>query len=263
MARGVGVKISLDTAATESRAALTGRVRSAMEVGSLGYMLYGSQARATAAPHSDIDVLELVEKNPRAYSINEINVTQYTAAGLRLLAERGSLFVLHLRADGQVLDDPQGILRRCLAQYRPPRSYEDVWSEITIASGILLTEAADFDTYAHQLGRLGIYLLRSAVYLRALEREHVSFDLDELTAGDIELNECLERRRRTRLARDDVVAIRTQLARLVQVPVSRSSETVEAYAIGNASSPALNAMFTSVLTQGDGVDYIAMTLPPL
>ena len=57
-----------------------------------GLMLYGSRARGTSRDDSDIDVLQLVQKNPRSYAIDSMNVTVYTAAHLTKMAVRGSLF---------------------------------------------------------------------------------------------------------------------------------------------------------------------------
>src|SRR5205823_1249978 len=82
-------------------------------------MLYGSYARGDSTPDSDVDVLELVAHAPRSYSRGRVNVTQYLPAHLRRMAASGSLFVLHLRSEGLVLDDHTGVLQRCLDAYVP------------------------------------------------------------------------------------------------------------------------------------------------
>src|SRR5438477_358219 len=70
---------------------------------SLAVMLYGSRARGVSRPDSDVDVLQLVRDRPRSYSVGRANVAAYTPDHLAALAERGSLFVRHLRDDGVVL----------------------------------------------------------------------------------------------------------------------------------------------------------------
>ena len=99
-----------------------------------GLVLYGSRARGTSRSDSDIDVLQIVEENPRSYAVDSMNVTSYTAAHLTTMASRGSLFVRHLIDEGIVLCDPDGLVAAALGAYRQPLSYLPLKTELRICS---------------------------------------------------------------------------------------------------------------------------------
>lgn len=230
----------------------------------IALMLYGSYARGTADGDSDIDVLELVTKSPRSYKLGKANVTQYVPAHLHALGQQGSLFVLHLRMDGKVVLDTQFVLRNALNSYTPPVSYEHLWNQLSTAAGILDPSAQNFEDYVHGLARLGIYILRTAVYLRSIELGRPNFDVESLSAADADrgLRCALALRRRDKFTLNDVVTLRHQIELVVPNVKSNELSTVEAYAVANSDRPDLSSLFSAVLSTSGQIEYSALTLPP-
>lgn len=230
----------------------------------LGLMLYGSVARGTADGGSDIDVLELVTSPALSYRVGDVNVTQYEVPHLRSLAQQGSLFVLHLRSEGLVLQDPHGSLRRALDAYVPPDSYQHIWRQLQIVSAVVDPRAEDAALYIASIARVGIYLLRTAVYIRAIELGENTFDLGSIgwVSQRPSLCRALALRRKRTFTYADLELLREQLA--VVIPEIRTNEytTIEAFAVANSSRPDLAALLTTVLQRENCVDYSALTLPP-
>lgn len=150
----------------------------ALKATALATMLYGSYARGDQAADSDIDVLQLVYTPTPPQKIDSIVVSFYTARQLSNLAKQGSLFVLHLRTEGLILHDPQSVLHSALDCYVPPISYNCLKSTIAVSSAVLHLEPASLN--AQQFSgviSLGLYLLRTLIYLRCVEEGSPAFSL--------------------------------------------------------------------------------------
>jgi hypothetical protein len=227
-------------------------------------MLYGSVARGTEDSQSDIDVLELVPSRPRSYKLGEANVTQYVPAHLHVMATQGSLFVLHLRQDGVVLADELGVLRRALDAYTAPTDYRHLWEQLAVAAGALDDGAYNFASHAAGLGRLGVYILRTAAYVRSIELGHPEFDVGRLDAllGDPGVSAALAMRRQQLHSAKDVVFLRRQIERLVPHAYANPHPTVESYAVANSTHRDLAALFAAVLNANATIDYSSLSLPP-
>lgn len=144
-----------------------------------GVLLYGSRARGTSRDDSDVDVLQLVEKSPRSYSVGSLNVTVYTAAHLTNMAMRGSLFVRHLIDEGIILTDPQGLVATALAAYKEPASYLRLKTELRlILEAMVKPDAAQYRPVLDNLAR---FTVRSALYVRTAEFGKPLFDVDTAT----------------------------------------------------------------------------------
>lgn len=232
--------------------------------GRLGLMLYGSVARGSNGPQSDVDILELVPASAKSFQVGNANITSYEVAHLRTLAERGSLFVLHLLHDGVILEDPHGVLQRTLNAYRQPSTYAPLWAQIELAGAALDPTSLDHDRYPNGLVRLGLYLLRTAAYLRGVERGEINFDLSSRrTELDSSVTAALSIRHKHTFDGADVACIRAALQTLVPGIQRNPHSTIEALAVTFAGDPELAPLLTSVLLADGGVDYSALTLPPL
>lgn len=240
-------------------------LRAAKEDG-LALALYGSQARGTARPDSDTDVLQLVPHRPGGYANQSVNVTAYLPHTLMMMAERGSLFVLHLKTEAKILSDPHGLLKTILDAYRPPSSYEPLIAQIR-ASSAALHDVSDTAKYGDKLRHLGIYLLRTTLYARLAERGQPTFDLLEAAnqLGNKHVESALQLRRKQAEPSDDLAILRQALQELLGPLPDNPWQSVEALAVGlSRNTPYAAALLAQTLFCDEtGLEYTALTPPPL
>lgn len=243
-------------------------VRASVSELGIATMLYGSCARGTADAASDVDVLQIVERDAKAYSLGRINVTQYLPTHLLHMARRGSLFVLHLTSEGRLVHDPADRLKRLLAEYRKPANYLSVRREISAAARALDTEAMDIDLYLPALGRLGVYLARTLAYVRCAERGTPVFDTKKVvTLLDApELFHLLNFRRKApeEFDRIDLDALRAALSSQLDQTLVNPFGSVESLAVSLDKYRQARALLVNVLTgtEGHQIDYAAVSLLP-
>ncbi len=132
---------------------------------SIGVLLYGSRARGDHTPESDIDVLTLVSHSAGSKSAGRVNMSYYTRAQLH--SSSGTLFGMHLRRDGRVLADTDAELAAILDALGGPNP-QVLIQRVHHFSTLLLVTEDEQRRYLTRLVRLGRYLLRSAIYARAI-----------------------------------------------------------------------------------------------
>lgn len=158
----VGTKVSV--AGMDDKALLK-----AIKGEAIAVMLYGSCARGDATPDSDIDLLQLAEKGSSHYQVGPVSVSVYTTDELARMCRAGSLFALHLSAEGRVLQDPTGILAATLSTYMPPTTYDRFWTDLEAVAQCLDATIADLTRNPEGFARLAMYLVRTSAILRVIE----------------------------------------------------------------------------------------------
>ena len=143
--------------------------------------LYGSRARGDADSLSDIDLLVVCdtdwpeEKVAKLFPLGEgdsCSVSRYSWLELRMMAERGSLFLQHVKSEGLLLyESPQcrGVMLETLERLRPyrfaRRDVEAFWTVLSDVSEELVYESsvpyelAVLGTVIRHASILGCYLL--------------------------------------------------------------------------------------------------------
>ncbi|MFI6958696.1 hypothetical protein ACIBJI_35175 [Nocardia sp. NPDC050408] len=244
---------------------LLAEIMSVVRGPSLALMLYGSQARGSADHDSDVDVLQIAYRRAGSYSDGRVSVTVYTPRHLRKMAERGSLFVLHLRAEGIELEDPNGVLRDALSAYQAPRSYDSLLAELRSAARAVAIKGIEFDALHEELGRLGIYLIRTWLYLENVKVGITAFEVSDAAAAqtDQEVLEVLRLRRAKSLSYDDSIKIQAKVMKVFEVESEESKDLSELVRELAAEHPHASALIQQVFEYLDTLNYADMPLPPL
>lgn len=152
-------------------------VISALPDHAIGVLLYGSYARTDFTPDSDVDLLLLRSRPAGTIESDRISVSTYTPT--QLASAAGTLFGMHLARDGVVLHDTQGQLRSLLAKMGEPVPQE-LFSRIRHLAAVLDVAEHDEDKYIAGLTRVARYLLRTAIYVSAIDQGEPCFSVREL-----------------------------------------------------------------------------------
>jgi predicted nucleotidyltransferase len=143
-----------------------------------GLLLYGSRARGTASPESDVDILQLSNSSGPTLHTGLLAVSRYDAFSLRGLMTRGSIFGRHLRNEGVLLWDPHDELRTILGQFTEPSSYDRTLRLIRlIGQTLALPHDAKYDRGVH---RAAIYGARTALYIASIQAGNEHFDTSRI-----------------------------------------------------------------------------------
>jgi hypothetical protein len=239
------------------------RAMGAIRGGYVAVALYGSQARGTQRPDSDIDVLQVVRTRPGKYSDGNVNVTAYNVNALRQMSAQGSLFMLHLRTDGYILSDPDGTLEGIFGCYQFPPNFKSAIAELAAAARALTVQ--DADLHRDGLRRLGIYVARTMCYAILAERGEPEFD-PEKVADKLGIPS-VEHAIRMRLApprEDDLHALHRAIVDLLG-DLPPAGTTLDSLAVATLRDfPYAATLMTQVLSgPNEGFEYTALATPPI
>jgi hypothetical protein len=182
------------------------------------------------------------------------------------MAAQGSLFILHLMTEGQLVADEYGVLRGALGAYQHPQDYSKQKHELAAAASALGVGHQDFELYGQALGRLGIYLVRTAAYIWTIEVGAMTFDTNEVTEllQSPRLTEVMAARHRRSFNKDDLLLIKDCFYELVPRGLDFPVPSLEALAVSVSSSfPHAGALLANVLAGRRQIDYAAIALPPM
>jgi hypothetical protein len=232
---------------------------------SLAVLLYGSRARGNPRIDSDTDILQLVNDLPLAYSIGSMNVTEYRPRTIRAMARAGSLFVLHLKTEGVILRDPAGVLGQCLDEYVPPINYSQMLEDVALA-GKAVDPATLSEGTIEGTCRLAIYLLRTSLYIHAIEQGINSFDIDSILhlIGNTKLRDTMQLRhlRSKQWRLTHLALLHAQLSVQCGLRLNNEYGSLEGLAIAASGNERVAPLLQNLLMRHAGVDYSALSFPP-
>jgi predicted nucleotidyltransferase len=218
-------------------------------------MLFGSVARGDASEGSDVDVLAVAPRPRTAKAMGRVSLTIYTEEHLRALARKGSLFICHLRAEGRVLRDRDGVFQRVFDDWHSPdiqRSREGMKA----ARAVLDVCVGERPEVQSRL-RVALYLLRSVLYLRCFELGEPLFAMQNVGArlGDDRIVELYSRR--ADISADAKLAVTLQLLDEYLPDGRRNSfGSLEALAVNwNTQFPMAADLAVRILTKDGRIDY--------
>lgn len=155
----------------------TGAVIAALPPNTLGALLYGSRARGDTTSYSDFDILALTSQMRSSIRVGAVSVACYSEDLLN--SASGTLFGMHLKRDGVILYDPEGMLARGLRRLKQPDP-DELDARLRRYFSILMCVRTSGDPYLPGLIRVARYLLRTAVYNSALRSGSPSFSVRDL-----------------------------------------------------------------------------------
>lgn len=163
--------LGLVTAVVE---ALTSRIM----VGTVGLMLYGSRARGDFTALSDYDVLRLSRSHHPTFTAGAVSVSSYTVA--QLCSASATLFGTHIARDGRILLDTDGELASIVRGLEPAEPLA-LLEQVRRFSTVI--DLPDDEVTEHVAGvtRLARYLLRTAIYAKAMKEGRPCFSVRELS----------------------------------------------------------------------------------
>lgn len=142
-----------------------------------GLMIYGSRARGDYLPTSDFDLLRLSCAAFPTFKVGRVSVSSYSTEQLQSATR--TLFGTHLLRDGKILFDLTGELAQIIGGLKSadPRG---LLQTVHRYSTILDQPLDEQLTHCPGLVRLARYLLRTAVYARAMDEGTPCFSVREL-----------------------------------------------------------------------------------
>jgi hypothetical protein len=143
----------------------------------ISVVVYGSRARGDHLEDSDLDVLVVVETPRGSIVRGTVTVSFYTPTQLE--SARGTLFGVHLHHDAVIVHDTSGWFGSILESFGEPEPRR-ILALVQHLSAILRVPRTHPEDHLSGLIRLARYLLRSAMYAKAIEDGEACFSVREL-----------------------------------------------------------------------------------
>ncbi len=143
-------------------------------------ILFGSTSRGDNNVSSDIDIVQVSDVFQKKYSEEKINFSIYTYNKLEKMGRSGSLFILHLIREGQVIDGDRLIIKWLNRIFTPPVSYSEYRSELLHAAKLLDISQQEYSTKFKGYNALAFFLFRSYLYAYLYDNNAICFATKEV-----------------------------------------------------------------------------------
>lgn len=234
----------------------------------LAVMLYGSAARGDSSDSSDVDVVQLVPSEPGTTVNGNISIVSYLPSQLREMALEGSLFVWHLCVEGLILRDTDDALKSILDDHPGP-DFAITMNRIRTLSAVLDVDRSEYERHEEGLRRVGRFLLRTAVYVRAHQHGVETFSTTraaQAVDASGRINALLDRLRETSCKSwEDFTDCKARLAYLLGGLNINPYGSLEALVVRTElMNPGVSALALHVVSNAVGeLDYADAKMPIL
>lgn len=212
-------------------------IKRSMEGSASALMLFGSRARGDFVAASDVDVLQVTDRRMSSYKAGIFTFSPYSLATLSYLAAHGSLFILHLKTDGRILEDAAGQLNDLLDLYIQPRTYDYFRSQLRGALPLLDCTLFEYESRWRTLHTIAIFLLRSTCYAACVEAGEPKFGMTEVARvlHDPRLTEAYQLKFSHKPARRSYLAVGKLIAEYLRTHLKNPYGSMEGYVVVEAS----------------------------
>jgi hypothetical protein len=224
--------------------------------------VFGSAARGDADVISDRDILvvdddiAVLQERSRALAEAGWSVASYTFAKLDALAQRGALFIQHIKLESDILVDRGDLLAARLAAFSPRPAYADEIRQngllanlagcvpiglrgTLLAADILYVSVRNFGVLS--LAERGVYLFAYSEIVKALEDNGLIAPGGARALAALRFLKCLYRAGEGGSDHNALIAVERALAVLPSEHFPQSLRVVPADIILKASAPPLTA----------------------
>lgn len=144
-------------------------------------ILFGSYSRGDYNENSDIDVLEVTQKENKPYSISNINYSTYTNQQLKKMAKSGNLFLLHIILEGKILKGDPAIISNLKKEFNKPENYQLFRKEIKLIAQLLDVTQNNYVVNPKGYYTLLCYLFRSYLYSLMIDSDQIRFSINDVS----------------------------------------------------------------------------------
>lgn len=221
-------------------------------------MLFGSFARGDEQASSDIDILLLSSKKRKAYNSGRYSFSTYTPEKLIQMAIHGSLFILHLKNEGIILEDKDDYLSSILARYIYPTSYEPLLCELRILGKLLDVKEDFYATHYKELNKIALYIFRTYIYADLASKGTPLFSLEKIRQDHPQYPLTLSILRNNTQNLAEYLSIRDWLSSSLGADLRNESESIEGLLIKHGSdSDLLTQLGIKILSKGsEDIGYL-------
>lgn len=195
-------------------------------------LLFGSYSRGDQKPYSDVDVIQIVKEHIPSYEVGKICFSVYTIEQLKKMAKKGSLFILHILNETQIIHDNNKYFEEISNNFLTQKNYNWYRKELKISSKLLDVDRKLYIKNYSKFNKLSCYILRSYLYSIIYEdlKNKISFSINELIDyfKDLDIGNALNLRTKKYSDYSNFLFIKKIIERYIGEKINNEFLTIEA-----------------------------------